>query len=208
VRRLVLISCVAVLFITGMISSPALADELSLMVYVIDCADVASGTLGTAEHAMTQAFGAAKIRTKWRDARTSPMPNVDPNQVTVVILSKEMSEQKAERDGISPYALATAAPAARRAWVFLNRVEEVARNQQVSVGTALGIVIAHEVAHVAAELPHTPRGIMSKELRVMADTFAGFSSEQGRQLTAAMRDAVNRPRANTQLALNRRSRDE
>jgi hypothetical protein len=193
---------------TGLTSSPAIAEDLSLLVYVIDCADVAPGTLSGAEHAMTQAFGAANVRARWRDARTSPMPNVDPNQITVVILSSEMSEQKAKRDGISPYALATAAPAARRAWVFLNRVEEVARGQQVSVGTALGIVIAHEVAHVAAELPHTSRGIMSKELRIMADAFEGFSLEQGRQLQAAMRGAVDRPRTNAQLALNRRSRDE
>lgn len=207
-RRSILISCVAVLLITGLTSSPALAEELSLLVYVIDCADVAPSTLGAAEHAMTQAFGAAKVRTKWRDARTSPMPNVDPNQITVVILSREMSEQKAERDGISPHALATAAPAARRAWVFFDRVEDVAHSQQVSMGTALGIVIAHEVAHVAAELPHTPGGIMSKELRIMSDGFEAFSSAQGRQLQAAMRAAVDRPRVNSQLALNRRSRDE
>jgi hypothetical protein len=61
---------------------------------------------------------------------------------------------------------------------------------------------------VAAELPHTSRGIMSKELRIMADAFEGFSLEQGRQLQAAMRGAVDRPRTGAQLALNRRSRDE
>jgi hypothetical protein len=170
---------------------PIQADELSLLVYVIDCAHVAPGNLITAEHAMTQAFGTANVRARWRDAATSPPPSGEPNQVTVVILSPEMTEQKAARDHVAPTALATAAAPARRAWVFIGRVEDAAQAQHVSIGAALGTVIAHEVAHIAADMPHAPRGIMGRELRLNSNAFEGFSADEGQRLHTAMRASAD-----------------
>jgi hypothetical protein len=47
-------------------------------------------------------------------------------------------------------------------WVFLDRVEEAARDNGVRAGTVLSHVMAHEVAHLLG-LKHTERGIMRAE---------------------------------------------
>lgn len=191
-RSLLISSAVALSIIALSHARIEADDSPSLLVYVIDCAGVEPTALVNAEHVMTRAFGAAGVRARWRDTSSSPVPAAGPNQITVVILSKEMTDLKARRDNIAPTALATAAPSARRAWVFLDRVAEAAVGQRVTLGAALGTVIAHEAAHVAAGMPHASGGIMGRDLRLSAGVFEGFNGNQGRELQAAMRASVDR----------------
>ena len=157
----------------------------TLVVQVIDCAQVPVSTMRVAEHAVTQAFRSAGVRALWREGSERAMP-LPGRHVTVVILSKDMSQRKTMRDATPVNALGTAAPEARRAWVFLDRIQDVAALQQASPGTLLGIVIAHEVAHAAAGITHSQGGIMEPQLRLVGGPVRGFNAGEGQQLKHAL----------------------
>ena len=155
-----------------------------LVVHVIDCADVPASVMRVAEHTVTQAFRSVGIRALWRED-AGPDREASGPHVTVVILSKDMSRRKTARDATPGNALGTAAPEARRAWIFIDRIHDVADLHQASPGAVLGIVTAHEVAH-AAGLSHSHDGIMEPQLRFSGNPVRGFNAGEGQQLKLAL----------------------
>jgi len=178
----ILLSLIAFLFAA---SAAQAQPAPPLVVQVIDCARVPPSVMRVAEHALTQAFRSVGIRALWREGseRELPLPG---RHVTVVILSKDMAQRKTTQDATPVNALGTAAPEARRAWVFADRIQDVAFRQQTSPGTLLGIVIAHEVAHVAAGITHSQDGIMEPQLRIAGNPVRGFNAGEGQQLKLAL----------------------
>ncbi len=163
-------------------------NQPSIVVHVIDCAGVSPTAMSVAEHAMVRAFGAAGIRALWREERTLQAAHSALNDVAIIILSRDMVRQKSAIDAVPENALASAAPPpTRRAWIFLDRIEEVAGRQRTSIGSILGVVIAHEVAHAVAGITHSGDGIMGRDLRMGHHHVGGFSAEQGDQIRVALR---------------------
>jgi len=182
---------VAVLLVVSW-SAAVRANHSSIVVHVIDCAGASPTAMTVAEHTMVRAFGAAGVRALWREERTLQAGHSALNHVAVIILSREMVRQKSTIDVVPVNALGSAAPPpTRRAWIFLDRIEEVAGRQRTSIGSILGVVIAHEVAHAAAGITHSANGIMGPDLRTGHHHLAVFSAEQGEQIRVALRLAAD-----------------
>jgi|KBSSwiStaDraftv2_1062776.scaffolds.fasta_scaffold21587_2 hypothetical protein len=161
------------------------AEPVTLGIRVVDYTQRAGEALATAEHHVARVFGAAGITIVWREV--PPTAAAAPDQVTVLILSEAMIEAKTAKDGIAPSVLGTAVPPpTRRAWIFFRRIEDAAFQQDQSPGLVLGHVIVHEVAHMVANIGHSEAGVMAAAFSPSLETFQGFTSEQGRELRAAV----------------------
>ncbi len=180
-----ILSCLIALLLVASDGRAETSQPPPLVVHVIDCARVSGSAMSVAEQAVTQAFRTVGIRAVWREDSGVEAPSVG-HHVTVVILSKAMSRRKATTDATPGNALGTAAPAARRAWIFIDRIHDLASRHQTSLGTLLGIVIAHEVAHVAADITHSRDSIMEPQLRITGNPLRGFNASEGQQLRHAL----------------------
>src|SRR5262245_31209085 len=131
--------------LTAALGAPVVAAESpTLVVRVVDYADASSSfVLIRAQHHVALLFGAAGINVAWRE-RNDDSPAKAAAEVTVLLLSDEMAEEKCAKEHIAKNVLGTAAPAVQRAWIFLHRVQDVAAAQSQSAGIVLGRVIAHE----------------------------------------------------------------
>jgi hypothetical protein len=160
-------------------------DSPTLAIRVIDYAHAASGVLIEAQHHVTRVLGVAGINVAWREGDAA-LPANATDQVTVLILSDAMAAEKIAKEHLSAAVLATAAPApAHRAWIFLGRVQEAAELQRRSSGLALGHVIAHEIAHMVADVGHSNGGVMASSFH-LTDALQGFTPEQGDRIRAAL----------------------
>jgi hypothetical protein len=168
------------------VCSPARAAEPpTVLIRVIDYGDTSATVLVEAEHHVARVFGVAGVTVLWREGAQEAAAKTAV-QVTVVILSAEMTDEKALKEHLPTGVLGTAAPPpAHRAWIFLRRVEAAAEAQRQSAGMALGHVIVHEVAHMVANVQHSAGGLMAASLQ-LTDGVQGFSDEEGRQLRAAL----------------------
>jgi hypothetical protein len=161
------------------------AEPIVLVINVIDYAHVSSGVLSEAQHHVVRVYGIEGIKVVWRDDR--PSPAAASSQLSVLILSDAMAAHKAATERVASDVLGTAALApARRAWIFLSRIEDVAARRGLSAGLLLGHVIAHEVAHAVANVEHSDAGLMSARLFLTADAIQGFTNRQGQQLRLAL----------------------
>jgi hypothetical protein len=157
----------------------------TLVIRVLDHAHTRSGVLIEAQHHVIRVYGVAGINVVWREGEDDA-PDARA-QVTVLILSDAMTQDKTTKDRISSAVLGTAAPPpGHRAWVFLHRIEDAASRQEQSAGLILGHVIVHEVAHMLAHLEHSVAGVMAPTLQLRPDILQAFTPEQSRQLRAAI----------------------
>jgi hypothetical protein len=158
----------------------------TLVIRVLDLAHTRSGILIEAQHHVTRVYGVAGINVVWREGEDdAPDARV---QVTVLILSDAMTQDKTSKERISSGVLGTAAPPpAHRAWVFLRRIEDAASRQGQSPGLILGHVIAHEVAHMLANVEHSVVGVMAATLQLRPDILQAFTAEESQQLRTAIR---------------------
>ena len=166
-------------------ASAGAAEPATLGIRVVDYTQRAAGALATAEHHVARVFGAVGITVVWREV--PPSAAAAPDQVTVLILDEAMTSAKTLKDRLAETVLGTAVPPpTRRAWIFLGRIEDAAFQQSQSTGLVLGHVIVHEVAHMVADMAHSEGGVMAAAFSPSLETFQGFTSEQGRQLRAAV----------------------
>ena len=178
---------VAAMVVTAsvVVCASAAAEPLTLGIRVVDYTQRAAAALATAQHHVARVFGAVGITIVWREV--APNAAAAPDQVTVLILSEEMTSTKTAKDRLAPTVLGTAVPPpTRRAWIFLGRIEDAAFQQGQSTGLVLGHVIVHEVAHMVANIGHSEAGVMAAAFSPRLESFQGFTSEQGRELRAAV----------------------
>lgn len=167
------------------VSVPA-APPPTIVVRVVDYAHPNVDVLIAAQHLVARVLGAVGVKAVWREV-AKPEASAGPGDVTVLILSDEMTAAKSVKDKIAKEVLGTAIPPpTRRAWIFLGRIEDMAAAQGRSAGQVLGYVIVHEIAHMVAHLGHSDVGVMTATLRGHADGFQGFTAEQGRVLRGAL----------------------
>jgi hypothetical protein len=158
----------------------------TLVIRVLDLAHTRSEVLIEAQHHVTRVYGVAGITVLWREGEAAAPEGAV--QVTVLILSDAMTQDKTSKEQISSGVLGTAAPPpAHRAWVFLRRIEDAASRQEQSPGLILGHVIAHEVAHMVANVEHSVVGVMAATLQLRPDILQAFTAEESQQLRTALR---------------------
>jgi hypothetical protein len=157
-------------------------------IHLTDYAGASHRDLAEAQHALVSVFGAAGIKTIWRqDAR--PPTTIEPNGVSVLVLSERMVEHKCAVERIPETVLGSSAPhPVRRAWVFFDRIRDTAAQQDRPTGPMLGYVIAHEVAHMLGELGHVDRGLMERAVAPNGHLSEGLSREQAQRIRTMLLD--------------------
>lgn len=186
-RKVTTALAVSAALLTARAATAADAPErATIVLHVDDLANLLPGDMNAAVNIARQIFAAAGIRTVWRHGREQG-PNVEGAlHLKVLLLSREMSEQKIAADGVGATVLGQAAKACGRAYIFSHRVTAVARGKR-DLGSVLGRVIAHEVGHlVLPENSHSASGIMSAGLDMQATAIPAFTREQ----EAAIRQTV------------------
>ncbi len=154
-------------------------ERATIVLHVDDFANLRSSDLKGAEAVARRIFAAAGIRTVWVHGRDKGPRIGGALHVKVLVLSREMAEQKISADGVGPAVLGQAAKVCGRAYIFSHRIDALAKRNQRYVGDLLGRVIAHEVGHLLLpENGHSAIGVMTAALNLNRSAFVAFTPEQ------------------------------
>jgi hypothetical protein len=137
------------------------ASVVTIVIHMYTYGNVPPGELEPAIDQSTRALRAAGIHADWRDHARN-QGRAEPGELTLLLLSAEMTARKCASDGIGTHVLGTATPAGARAWIFSDRVHAVARRIGVPVADILGQVLTHEIGHL---LLGDPRRLKSEPAR-------------------------------------------
>jgi hypothetical protein len=186
-RKVTTALAVSAALLTARAATAADAPErATIVLHVDDFANLLPGDLNDAEIVARRIFALAGIRTVWVYG-SEKAPRIEGAlHLKVLVLSREMGEQKIAADSVGTNVLGQAAKACGRAYIFSHRVAMAARHQR-DLGSVLGRIIAHEVGHlVLPENSHSATGIMSAGLDLRATAIPAFTRHQ----EAAIRQTV------------------
>ena len=163
------------------------ADRATIVLHVDDFSSLLPVDLDAAESVARAVFAKAGIRIIWAYGRNRRLRIEGALHLKVLVLSKDMAEQKIATDRVRDNVLGQAAKECGRAYIFSHRVAAVATLHERPVGDLLGRVIAHEVGHLLLpEKSHSAIGIMSSSLDLRPAALPAFTPAQ----TAAIRQRV------------------
>jgi hypothetical protein len=143
--------------------------------------------LQEAEKHAALVYEAIGVRVVWAHADYVDDAIRDALHLTVILLSRDVAEQKFAREKTGPNVLGQAFREARRAYVFPHRIVELAAKHGWNRVTMLGHVLAHETGHLV--LPagsHSHVGIMSASVNLRSTTLDRFTVEQGTAIRALL----------------------
>lgn len=199
---------------------PAAADprpSLKIVLHVCDDDSIPLNVVSRAKAAMSRIYRDAGIEIVWsREAPTTTgadgphsLTSSDP-QLTLVILSRELTDQLTVVTTALGGAVGTRRFRGRTAYVFYNRVERVARTylntsrrrgtNDTDIVIVLAHAMAHEVGHLLLPYGHSDTGLMradwdAKDMRLAVHGRLNFTGEQAElmltKLLALPADAVN-----------------
>lgn len=179
------------------------AHRLKITVRVYDYAEVPEKILSSAAEEARQIFEKAGVETDWA---TCPMGGVleksapvcggrqGSADINVKILPPSMTSGFDLRWQALGFAASSPIPGAGSdAWVFYERVGELARFRIADRELILGAAMAHEIGHLLLGLgPHAPSGIMCGkwhrgELELIAQGNLLFTSNEAAKMQAGLR---------------------
>jgi len=181
----------SLILVIGMVglARPAAADprpSLRIVLQVPDDDSIRPNIVTRAKAEMSRIYRDAGIDIVW--TKEAPDP-----QVTLTILSRELTDQLTVVTTALGGAVGTREYRGRRAYVFYNRVERVARtylNTSRRRGTndtdnviVLAHAMAHEIGHLLLPYGHSATGLMradwdAKDMRLAVHGRLNFTSEQ------------------------------
>ena len=130
-------------------------------------------------------FDDVGIRIVWITLGQTPA-SVTTGQTDIQLVVADGARADQAVPGRDPI-LGFAVPSANRVYVYYDRVETQALSRNIRPGWFLGVVIAHELAHVL--LPgsrHTPTGVMAAVLSPDPAKGSTFTNEEGRAMRARL----------------------
>ena len=181
----------SVILVIGLVglARPAAADprpSLRIVLQVPDDDSIQSNIVSRAKAEMSRIYRNAGIDIVWTREASDP-------QLTLIILSRELTDQLTVVTTALGGAVGTREYRGRRAYVFYNRVERVARtylNTSRRLGTddtdnvlVLAHAMAHEIGHSLLPYGHSATGLMradwdAKDVRLAVHGRLNFTSEQ------------------------------
>jgi len=183
--------------------------ELRLAVRVYNYAQTPEWRLARAEKRATEVFRHAGVETVWLEGPVArgeaERDGVDDQPMTArYFVMTIVTRQKAAHvaSGLEPLGFAmpcSAEDPVCRAYVFYDRVEDLAKNEGLPLDQIFGYVLAHELGHLfLGPLCHTPDGIMrgmwgSKDLRYISRGVQHFTPAQGEVIRADLRARMGAP---------------
>ena len=158
-------------------------DRLELVVRIDDHAGVPSAVMSRAQAEAEVIFDAAGVRIEWerRDAKAgSGRPAGIRLRLLVVKVESTAGRPEDPVVGL-------AARPAGRAFVFFDRLLDVAASKPIDTGVVLGRIMAHELGHLLLPPgPHAHVGLMRSHIEVAAASPDRFSAAEARQLRTAV----------------------
>ena len=167
-----------ILFATALCyPAAARASAPEITIHLYDYSGIEPGALTEVQHSAGAILGQAGIDVRWRNCLV-PLPGVagnpacaaDVNDAThfvVAVLPENMSRKIAT--GSKQFGMAVLSPESRfprNAYVFLDRIVELAQGEMASWTPVLATVIAHEVGHLLlGSNSHFSVGIMRSQWR-------------------------------------------
>jgi hypothetical protein len=166
----------------------------TIVLHVVNSANVPERELATAQHHIARVFTAIGVDIVWAQGPTTP-DNPDARQISLILLSKAMAERQSAEENVPVNVLGRAAHGGDRAWVFYERIANAARRHGLDIGTALARVLVHEIGHLLAPtLGHAERGVMRGVLDLAPANSELFSAEQGIQIRRSLLVAIDQRR--------------
>ena len=148
-------------------------------VALINHAPDAATEVATARARVGFLFGEAGIRVTWVAASEAPV-ELGRERIMLVLLDLPDGNRVFAGDARR---LGFAMPPAHRVYVHYRRLYDLATFRHVQPGWFLGVVMAHELAHVLLpQAGHTADGIMAAALTPDPDRLPCFSLAEARQL--------------------------
>jgi hypothetical protein len=144
----------------------------TVVLTLVNNAHVAADTLRAARSEVERIYDLAGIHLEWSQPGGSQQANTI--HLTVVIVRNCVNRRTCENPQIGGLALGSEGRGARWAYVFFDRIRDLAAksttgrffyNEQREA-LVLGVVIAHEVGHLLLPLDHAPSGLMTSEINI------------------------------------------
>jgi PadR family transcriptional regulator PadR len=146
----------------------------------------AGAELGTARARAKHIFAHAGIRVVWRTQAGGGIAETGTHRIQLVVLSgfdaDEMFLGHGDLLGIAVLSIS-------RVYIHYDRVLALARQSRTPPGWFLGVVIAHEIAHVLRpDAGHAENGLMAATLRPEATPM--FTAQEAQALRVRLHDGV------------------
>lgn len=164
-----------------------------LIVNIQDYAALNHRELTSVERETGRLFERIGVDIEWRHTWTRLTEPFTAGEVSVVILSPGMSEQKRRTDGLGPGVLGTGLQRTGRAYVFYQDIVDLAASRGMEPIDLVARVLAHELGHLVAKLPHAEVGLMRKELKLESAGFHLFTPADAASIRSALLKAMQTP---------------
>jgi hypothetical protein len=186
---------VVILAGSGDLAEAAETGSATIVVKLSNQAGVAGGTLAEAQSQVSRIYADVGVEVLWTDAAAA---HADGRFVVNLMI-----RTKPPRPRMMGHAFGDARDTGGTAFVYRDRVEEVARARDVDPATVLAFAMAHEMGHLLLPAPsHAVAGIMranwdGQNFRDMAARSLRFTPVQGNaiRVKASARQGVVRPAA-------------
>lgn len=161
-RNIRLAAVLTGLALTGTTSGGADRATLTVVLHVTDLAATDSGDFARARTEAQRIFDDTGVRLVWVDIAQGPAARAcDGLNLHVSFLSPYLVRQRTKQGG-SETVLGSASPSAGHAFIYSERVSELAPRRRIDEGVLLGRVIAHEVGHLLlGGHDHSRTGLMT-----------------------------------------------
>jgi hypothetical protein len=179
---------------SGEADAPA-ADESRpwVVIHLANTAKISAGQLALAQQRASEIYDSAGVSIDWRGAKAlddDPLPGPKWMQVYVVLAPDRLTGVICGANHLSEDTMGVAMVANHYlAYVFTDRIADLAARKSQLTSSLIGDVIAHEVGHLLLpESGHTRDGVMRPNLETRRHTAGRFTDAQA----AALRERLAR----------------
>ena len=174
--------------LVGATGNVSISHPATIVINIDDHSRMPSAIRRFAQEETVRIFAAAGVRAIWIDGLAADQGDTLLNHVVIVILAAGIEvEQISSQRAIHPSVGGIAVTGADRAYIFYGRLAYKARVYGRSVGSVIGIAIAHEVGHLLlSEHAHSRSGIMRDDLNLRELNPLEFTRGQGDAIRAKL----------------------
>jgi hypothetical protein len=170
---------------------PTQPHEATIALHVANYAGLSGHDLDGARARIEKVYGTIGVRIEWVDSAESFSRQDGKLHLLVMLLSREMAQEKIAAERLSDHVLGQAHLPSGRASIFTHRIA-TAPGAATLFSNSLGNVIAHEVGHLALQVTgHSQAGIMRANVDLRAIHLRGFDAKQA----GAIRTRLMKPTA-------------
>jgi hypothetical protein len=149
--------------------------KATLVLTLIDYSGTPARELARAEQEAARIYADAGLLVQWESGELVGDRVEQANgKLRVILLPRDMTKRKTAAEAIGDTVLGRGSRESGRAYIFVDRIVDLAVRARVEVSRILGRVIAHEVGHVLlTESGHSATGILAAtiETRPIAQRF-------------------------------------